>query len=221
MRRFQSMITILSGILLFGIPAWSAPEIPAAAPAVTTPAVTAPAQTANSTTYKIDADHTNVGFKIRHLFSNVSGNFTEFEGTVDYDPKNPSAWKTSAVIHAASINTNVAGRDKHLRSSDFFDVEKYPAIMFKSTGVENATETSTKLKGDLTIHGVTKPVMLDLQIHGVGKDPWGNTRAGFTATTKINRKDFGLTWNKTLETGGVLVGDDVDITLEVEAVQSK
>lgn len=172
-------------------------------------------------TYKIDDTHTTVGFKIRHLFSNIQGRFDKFEGTIEYDPKNPSAWKTNATVQAASINTNVESRDKHLRTADFFDVEKFPVITFKSTEVVNATEKSAQLKGDLTIHGVTKPVTLDLQILGVGKDPWGNVRAGFTATTKINRKDFGLTWNETLETGGVLVGEEVDITLDVEGIQQK
>ena len=169
-------------------------------------------------TYKIDLDHTTVAFKIRHLFSNVIGHFKQFEGTFEYDLKTPEKWGASATIQAASIDTNVAGRDKHLKSSDFFDVEKYPAITFKSTGVTDATENGAKLNGLLTIHGVEKPVTLDLQIHGVGKDPWGNTRAGFTATTKVNRKDFGLTWNKAVESGQLLVGEEVEITLEVEGI---
>ena len=173
---------------------------------------------AYAATYKIDPGHSSVGFKIRHLFSNVQGRFDQFEGTVDFDPQNSSAWATSATIQAASINTNMEARDKHLRSADFFDVEKFPAVTFKSTGMSDANQTGAKLNGALTLHGVTKPVTLDLQIHGSGKDMQGNVRAGFTATTKINRKDFGLAWNKAIETGGFVLGDDVDITIEVEAV---
>src|SRR3989338_4022307 len=153
--------------------------------------------------YKVDVDHTTVSFKVRHLFSKTQGLFNKFEGTIEYEPGKPETWKTSGMIDATSINTNVAERDKHLKSADFFDVEKYPVITFKSTAVTNATETNAKLEGFLTIHGVEQPVVLDLEIHGVGKDPWGNTRAGFTATTKINRKDFGLNQSPTLETGGV------------------
>jgi len=172
----------------------------------------------HAATYTVDADHTTVSFKIRHLFSNVQGQFNKFEGTIDYEPGKPEAWKTSGTIDTASINTNVEQRDKHLRSADFFDVEKYPAISFKSTKVTDATDKGAKLEGVLTMHGVEKPVVLDLSTHGVGKDPWGNVRAGFTATTKINRKDFGLNWNQTLETGGVLVGEEVEITLEIEGI---
>ncbi len=171
--------------------------------------------------YKVDPDHTTVSFKVRHLFSKVQGLFNKFEGTVDYEPGKPETWKTSGTIDAASINTNVPQRDKHLRSADFFDVEKYPTISFKSAKVTSATETHATMEGFLTIHGVEKPVLLDLEIRGVGKDPWGNTRAGFTAMTKINRKDFGLNWNEALETGGVLVGDEVEITLEIEGILSK
>jgi polyisoprenoid-binding protein YceI len=171
--------------------------------------------------YKVDPDHTTVSFKVRHLFSKVQGLFNKFEGTIDYEPGKPETWKTSGTIDATSINTNVPERDKHLRSADFFDVEKYPTISYKSTKVTNATETSAKLEGFITIHGVEKPITLDLEIRGAGKDPWGNTRAGFTATTKINRKDFGLNWNQALETGGVLVGDEVEITLEIEGILNK
>ncbi len=164
--------------------------------------------------YKLDEDHTSVTFKIKHLFSYVSGNFGKFEGTIEYEPGKPETWKTEATIQAASINTNVEGRDKHLKSADFFDAAKYPTITFKSTGVSDVTESSAKLVGDLTIHGVTKPVTLDLEILGVAKDPWGNTVAGFQAAITINRKDYGLTWNKAVETGGVLVGEEVEITID-------
>ena len=169
-------------------------------------------------TYKIDLDHTSVSFKIRHILSNVQGHFKQFEGVFVYDPEHPETWKVNATIQAASIDTNVAERDKHLRSADFFDVEKYPTITFVSTGVTDVTPTNAKLNGLLTIHGVEKPVTLDLEILGVATDPWKNTRAAFTATTKINRKDFGLTWNQVLEAGKVLVGDEIVITLEVDGL---
>lgn len=171
-----------------------------------------------SASYKIDPDHSTVSFKIRHLFSNVVGNFTQFDGAIEYEPGKPETWSARSTIQAASINTNVSKRDKHLQSADFFDVEKFPTLEFKSTGVTDATAETAKLHGNLKIHGVEKPVVLDLEIHGAGKDPWGNTRAGFTAKTRIDRKDFGLIWNQTLETGGLLVGDDVDLTLEVEGI---
>ena len=171
-----------------------------------------------ATTYTIDKDHTTVSFKIRHLFSKVEGTFNEFEGSFDYVPDHPEQWKASATIQAASINTRVDKRDTHLRSPDFFDVEKDPTLTFTSTKVTDATPTGAKLHGLLTIHGIEKPVVLDLEIHGEGKDPWGNIRSGFTAMTRIDRKDFGLTWNKALETGQLLVGEEVDIVLEVEGV---
>ena len=171
-----------------------------------------------ATTYTIDADHSTVGFKIRHLFSNVTGSFDQYEGRFVYVPGQPEQWTVTATIQAASINTKVAPRDKHLRSPDFFDVEQYPTVTFTSTQVTDVTPTSAKLHGLLTIHGVEQPVVLDLDIHGEGKDPRGNVRSGFTAHTRINRKDFGLTWNTTLETGQLLVGEDVDILLEVEGI---
>lgn len=165
--------------------------------------------------YVIDADHTAISFKVKHLLSNVQGQFKEFEGKFTYDPEKPETWKVEAVIYAGSIDTNNAERDKHLRSKDFFDVENIATITFKSTSVTDVTSTNAKLHGLLTIHGVEKPVVLALEVLGVEKDPWGNVAAGFTATTKINRKDFGLTWNQVLETGGVLVGEEVTITLDV------
>jgi len=173
---------------------------------------------AGAATYAIDPDHSTVGFKVRHLFSYVQGKFNQFEGRFTYVPGEPKPWTATATIQAASIDTNVEKRDQHLRSKDFFDAAQYPTIEFVSTEVTDVTPSSAKLHGLLTIHGIQKPVVLDLAIHGEGKDPWGNMRSGFTATTRINRKDFGLTWNQTLETGQLLVGDDVDITLEVEGI---
>ncbi len=171
-----------------------------------------------ATTYKIDPDHSTVGFKIRHLFSNVQGAFDQYDGSFVYAPGHPEQWSATATMQAASIDTKVSERDKHLRSKDFFDVATYPTLTFKSTQVTDATDTGAKLHGLLTIHGVEKPVVLDLTIHGEGKDPWGNVRAGFTATTTINRKDFGVIWNKALETGQLLVGEEVEITLEIEGI---
>lgn len=171
----------------------------------------------SAATYTIGADHSAVTFKIRHLFSKTPGNFNQFEGTIEYEPGQPESWKTQAVIQAASIDTNVEKRDNHLRSKEFFDVEKFPTITFKSAKVTDVTDKGAKLHGDLTIHGVTKPVVLDLAIHGVGDDPWGNTRAGFTATTTIDRKEFGITWNQPV-VGGLMLGDEVEITLEVEGL---
>ncbi|OGX29161.1 MAG: hypothetical protein A3B78_02100 [Omnitrophica WOR_2 bacterium RIFCSPHIGHO2_02_FULL_67_20] len=171
-----------------------------------------------ATTYALDKDHTTVGFKIRHLFSQVQGTFDQFEGSFIYVPGKPEEWRATATIQAGSINTKVDKRDTHLRSADFFDAGQYPAITFTSTTVTDVTATSAKLHGDLTIHGVTKPVVFDLAIHGEGKDPWGNLRSGFTATTTINRKDFSLTWNQALETGQLLVGEEVAITLEIEGL---
>lgn len=178
----------------------------------------AAAPAAWATTYTIDKDHTTVGFKIRHLFSQVQGAFDQFEGTFVYVPGQPEAWKAGVTVQAASINTKVEQRDQHLRSPDFFNAEQYPTLTFASTQVTDVTPASAKLHGNLTIHGVTKPVVFDLAIHGEGKDPWGNLRSGFTATTTINRKDFGLTWNKALESGQLLVGEEMVITLEVEGV---
>lgn len=178
-------------------------------------------QASQAAVYKVDPDHSSVTFKIRHLLSNVTGHFKVFEGTIEYEPGKPETWKTSGSIDTDSIDTNVPERDKHLRSADFFDVEKFPKIEFKSTGVIDVSEDaeiSAKLAGLLKLHGVEKPVILDVELHGVGKDPWGNVRAGFTATTKINRKDFGLSWNQALETGQLLVGEEVVITIEAEGI---
>ncbi len=176
---------------------------------------------AQAATYTVDADHTSVSFKVKHLFSKVQGRFNKFQGTIDYESGKPETWKTGGLIEVASIDTNVPERDKHLRSADFFEADKYPTIEFKSTGVKSATENGAQLEGLLKMHGVEKPVVLDVTINGTGKDPWGNVRAAFTATTRINRKDFGMIWNQALDTGGLLVGEDVDIVLEIEAIQKQ
>jgi polyisoprenoid-binding protein YceI len=182
-------------------------------------AALAGAAPASAAQYKIDADHTNVGFRVRHLFTTVDGRFDKFDGTITFDPAKPETTMVEGTIDAASVNTNVAERDKHLRSADFFDVENHPKITFKTTKVLEVAPDKThgKMGGLLNIRGVEKEVVLDVTFYGQGKDPWGNFKAGFSAATRINRKDFGLKWNDTLETGGLLVGDDVDIRIDVEA----
>lgn len=172
-------------------------------------------------TYKIDPEHSSVSFRVRHLVGHVTGQFDKFEGSFDYEPAKPAAWKAQAVIDAASIDTKTAARDKHLRSSDFFDVEKFPKLTFVSIKVTGLKGGHAKLLGKLTILETTKPIALDLEIGGLAKGQSGEERAAFSAKGRINRKDFGLTWNDTVETGGVLVGDDVDIAIEVEGVRQK
>lgn len=165
--------------------------------------------------YEIDPAHTTIGFKAKHVVGKVPGRFTKFSGEFTYDPKNPKAWSAEASIDAASINTDVEARDKHLKSDAFFDVAKCPTIAFKSKKVSAVKGDTFKLSGDLTMHCVTKPVTLDVEANGTGKDPWGNESASFSATTKVNRQDWGISWNKSLDSGGVLVGDNIDLILEV------
>jgi len=176
---------------------------------------------ASASTWSIDPDHSNVGFKVRHLMvSNVKGNFEKFSGTVDLNDKDITKSKVEVAIDTNSINTNVQKRDDHLRSADFFDVAKYPTMTFVSKKVAKAGKDKLKVTGDLTLHGVTRQVVLDVEGPSKeSKDPWGNIRKGATATTKINRKDFGLVWNTALETGGVAVGEEVTITLEIEMIR--
>ena len=176
---------------------------------------------ASATTWTIDPEHSNVGFKVRHMMiSNVKGNFEKFSGTVDIDDKEITKSKVSVSIETASITTNVQKRDDHLKSAEFFDVAKYPTMTFVSKKVARTGKDKLKVTGDLTLHGVTKEVVLDVEgPTAESKDPWGTIRRGATATTRINRKDFGLVWNKALETGGVAVGEEVFITLEIELVK--
>lgn len=178
-------------------------------------ALAAPAVAA---TYTIDRAHSGVGFKVKHLMvSNVRGTFNDFAGTVVYDPADPQSWQVEATIQATSIDTGEPKRDEHLRTDAFFDVARFPTLAFKSTGVTAGADGTFLLTGDLTMHGVTKPVTLTLEVNGTVKDPWGNTKAGFTATGRLNRTDFGLTWNKALDAGGVLIGEEITLMLEVEA----
>jgi len=177
---------------------------------------------APAATWTIDPDHSNVGFKVRHLMvSNVRGNFEKHVGTVEINDRDITKSTVSVTVDTASVNTNVAKRDAHLRSPDFFDVVKYPTMTFVSKKVVRAGQDRLKITGDLTLHGVTREVVLDVEGPSQeSKDPWGNIRRGASASTTVNRKDFGLLWNKTLETGGVVVGDDVTITLEIEMIKA-
>jgi polyisoprenoid-binding protein YceI len=176
---------------------------------------------AQPSTYVIDAAHSAVQFSVRHMMvSNTRGEFRKFEGRIVYDPKNPAAAKVETTIDAASIDTHEARRDADLRSAEFFDVAKHPTITFKSKQAEKSGD-KLLIKGDLTMRGVTKEVTLTVEGPTPEiKDPRGNIKIGASATTKVNRKDFGLVYNQVLETGGVLVGDEVTITLDIEARKS-
>lgn len=173
-------------------------------------------------TYDIDTSHSSVGFKIKHLaISNVNGSFSSFTGSFDFVAGQPQQWNVEAVIQINSVDTGDDDRDKHLLNEDFFNVEKYPTMVFKSTEVEMKDDEEGTLTGTLTMHGQTHPVTLDLVLNGEITDPWGSQRAGFSATGKINRKDWGLSYGKVLEGGGLMIGNDVKISLEIEGVKKK
>ena len=178
--------------------------------------------TTGITTWKLDPAHSVAEFKVRHMMiANVKGQFTAITGAMTLDPNDVTRSRIEASADAASINTRDAQRDGHLKSPDFFDVEKYPNLTFASTRVQREDEGQLKVIGDLTIHGVTREVTFDVDgPTPPHKDPWGNTRIGVTAAAKINRRDFGLNWNTALEAGGVLVGEEVTITVVLELVQA-
>jgi polyisoprenoid-binding protein YceI len=177
---------------------------------------------AATTTWNIDPVHSAAEFKVKHMMlSNVKGQFATFTGVLTLDESDLTNSRVEASVEAASINTRDAQRDTHLKSADFFDAEKFPTLSFKSTRITRTGDGELAVAGDLTIRGVTRSGVF--RVEGPtppAKDPWGNTRLGLSATTKINRKDFGLTWNTALETGGVLVGDEVTITLDVQFVKA-
>jgi polyisoprenoid-binding protein YceI len=179
------------------------------------------AQTA-TTTWNIDSVHSTAEFKVKHMMiANVKGQFTQIQGVISLNHADIANSRVEASIDAATIHTRNPDRDAHLRSADFFDVERFPTLTFVSTKVTREAPDELKVEGDLTIHGVTRKVVFLVEGPSEpNKDPWGNTRIGLSATAKINRKDFGLTWNSALEAGGVLVGEDVTITLEVQAVKA-
>jgi polyisoprenoid-binding protein YceI len=169
-------------------------------------------------TYEIDSSHSSAGFAVKHVMvSTVRGEFQKVSGTIVLDDKNLKASKVEASIDASTINTREPKRDEHLKSADFFDVKKFPNITFASTSVKSAGKGKYKVAGNLTMHGVTKPVVLDVDSPSTEvKDPYGNVKRGAVATTTVSRKDFGLNWNAALEAGGVVVGDDVKITIDLE-----
>jgi polyisoprenoid-binding protein YceI len=170
-------------------------------------------------TWKIDPSHSQVGFSVRHLvISNVRGEFTRYDGTVVLDDADPARSKVEATVDVASVDTRVADRDAHLRSPDFFDAAKHPSMTFRSTKVEPAGKDRLKVTGDLTLRGVTKPVVLDVAVAPEVKGLYGETRRGFSATTKVDRRDYGLAWNKLVEAGPA-VGNEVSIALELEVVK--
>lgn len=176
--------------------------------------------TTTTSTWTIDADHSEVGFAVKHLMvATVKGTFRRFSGHVVLDENNMSASSIEANIETASIDTRQDQRDAHLRSPDFFDAENHPLITFRSRKVERLRHGYYSAIGDLTIRGTTREVVLDVEETGRGGDPWGNQRIGYSARTTINREDFGLTWNQALETGGVVVGKDVKISLDIETIQ--
>ena len=168
-------------------------------------------------TYNVDIHHSSVGFKVKHMMiSNVKGKFDKFNGSFVFDEKTKTLKSLQGEVEAASVNTENLKRDDHLRSDDFLDVKKYPKLTLKLTEIKD-----DEASGELTIHGITKTVKFDLETNDVIKDPWGNTRTGLTLEAKVVRQDFGLKWNKLLETGGLVVGDDVKISIELEGILSK
>jgi polyisoprenoid-binding protein YceI len=180
----------------------------------------APAGTATTTTWNIDPAHTHVEFAVKHMMiATVKGRFTDIKGTVVVDEANPASAKIDVTIAATSLDTRQEQRDGHLRSADFFDVERFPTIRFVSRKIARDGD-GYRVTGDLTIRDATREITLAVDDEGRGRDPWGITRAGFTGTAKIHRKDFGLVWNQPLESGGLLVGDEVKISVDVELVKA-
>jgi polyisoprenoid-binding protein YceI len=177
---------------------------------------------ATAAEYDIDLSHSAVGFQIKHLaISKVNGSFGDFSGTFTYDPANPGATKAEAVIQVASIDTGNEKRDSHLKNPDFFDAEKFPTMTFKSTSVTMKDAENGEIAGDLTMHGVTKPVVLKLEVNGTATDPWGNERVGASLTGSLTRADWGLTYNAAMEAGGLVLGEDVKISIEIEGIKKK
>ena len=177
-------------------------------------------QTATATavrSFEIDRSHSEVDFQVRHLLSKVRGRFNDFSGAIEFDRDQPASSRVDVTIQAGSIDTGEPDRDKHLRSEDFFDVERFPTLTFVSTSVTPRGDNNYDVAGDLTIHGATRPVILPATFLGAATDPWGNTKLGFEAEVTLNRKDFGLSWNAALETGGFLVGDEVKVSLSIQA----
>lgn len=171
-------------------------------------------------TYTVDKQHTEAAFQVRHMLTKVRGVFRDLDGTIDFDKASPEKSSVSFRIRATSVDTGVDQRDQHLRSQDFFWVEKYPEITFKSTKIAATGKNAFAVTGDLTIRGVTKQVTLPVTFLGEEKDPFGNVKAAFETAITVNRKDYGLIWNKTLDSGGLFVADDVDLTVNLEAAKT-
>ncbi len=172
-------------------------------------------------TYTSDPAHSNVGFKIRHLVSYVTGRFTDFNAAIQLEPADPTKSSVTFTIKAASIDTNEPKRDAHLKSPDFFDVAKYPELTFTSTKIVKGSGDTYQVTGTFAMHGVTKEITIPVEFLGTTKDPWGTDRAGFSTSFVLDRKDYGIVWNKVLDAGGTLVGDEVTATINLEAMKAK
>ena len=184
-------------------------------------AITAAVPAGAADNWTLDLAHSETTFTVRHLLSKVSGRFDKFDGRIVTDAAKPETSSVEFTIETASIDTNNEKRDAHLRSADFFDAEKHPTITFKSTRVEALGQNRFNVTGDLTMRGVTKPITLPVEFLGTQKDPWGNEKAGFALQTTLNRKDYGIIWNQTLDAGGYLLGDDVQVSISLQAVKKK
>lgn len=170
--------------------------------------------------WAIDPTHSEIGFKVKHMmFTNVSGKFNAFEATIENEDNNFETSKINFTAETASVDTNNADRDGHLRSVEFFESDAYPKLSFVSTSIKKISESGYEIYGDLTIKGVTQNIVLNTEYSGLMTDPWGNTKVGLSVTGKINRKDFGLTWNAALETGGVLVGEEIKLVSEIQFIK--
>lgn len=199
-------------------PLLAAALLAAALPLAAEPAVGPAAATG---AWTIDKAHSEVGFQVRHLMSRVRGSFGDFDGAVTVDAVRPESSSVSFTVKTASVNTNEPKRDEHLRSADFFDAAKFPEIRFVSRTFRKAGENRYDVTGDLTLHGVTKQVTLPVTFLGIQKDPWGNEKAGFETAVTLNRKDFGVSWNKALDQGGAILGDEVAVTIALETARAK
>jgi polyisoprenoid-binding protein YceI len=174
-----------------------------------------------SDTFEVDRSHSSVGFKVRHLVSNVTGRFGDFSGTVMLDLTDPSRSSVAFKIKAASIDTQEPKRDGHLKSPDFFEVEKFPEWTFASTKIVKAQGNAYDVTGSFAMHGVTREITIPVELLGTAKDPWGNERAGFSSSFSLNRKEYGIVWNKILDAGGTLLGDEVTVSINLEAIKAK
>jgi polyisoprenoid-binding protein YceI len=200
----RQTITVTAVPALLGL-LWCAPTVVQAEPA----------------RWNVDPEHSTVEFRVAHmLVSKTTGHFTDYQGFIDMDAESGTVKTIEGTIKAASVNTNHVKRDAHLRNPDFFDVEKYPTITYKMKSYKKSAE-GYQVVGELTLHGVTKDITVTGNFNGVATDPWGNIRSGFTAEGKLNRKDFGMVWNKTLDSGGLVVGDEVSIKLDIECIKAK